>query len=81
MVGPLKGPKEESQQIDSSSHRLAKASPKRGIAQERHRPREASPERSIAQEGHRRVKTSPERLRASTIQNSSKEKRKVASRP
>ena len=27
MVGPLKGLKEESQQIDRSSHRLAKSSP------------------------------------------------------
>jgi len=57
-------------------HRPREASPERGITRERHRPREALLERGVAREGHRRVKTSPERLRASTIQNNSKGKRK-----
>ena len=37
MVGPLKGPKKESQQIDSLRHRLAEESPKKGVAGLRHR--------------------------------------------
>jgi len=36
MVGPLEGPREESQHIDHLSHRQAEASPKKG------RPKEAS---------------------------------------
>jgi len=50
MVEPLQGPMEESQQVDRSSHRLAEASPKWGVDQERCRPRVASPKRGIAQE-------------------------------
>ena len=73
---PSRDPRKRSQQVDCSSHPLAEASPKRGITRERHHPRESLLERGVAREGHRRVKTSPERLRASTIQNSSKGKRK-----
>jgi len=77
---------EESQQVDRSSHRPRVASTKRGVTQERRRPREASPKIGIAKQGYRQVKALPSsdiarRLRALTVQNSSKEKRKVASRP
>ena len=43
MVGPLKGLKKESQQIDRLRHRRVKASPIGGFASLRHRLRKASP--------------------------------------
>jgi len=61
IVGPLEGPTERkgSQQVDRLGHRQEKASPRKGVAQERRRLAKASPKKGVASQRRRQVKASP----------------------
>jgi len=54
MVGPLKRPKKESQQIDRSWRRLVEALPVEGVAKRRRRQERVSPREGVAELRRRR---------------------------